>query len=582
MPNELAKKGAQPSRPTKYAVLWHNNFYQGTVTQRNPLRSNLGHIEEEFYGNQVCFLDGVNVEISSRLTPTRRPGNTQYNSQSFPAINRFYENRTNTYNASQTIPSENIQVVADTASVIYDCTGPSTKKTLFTKTAGAGSTYFQSVGNSLYFTDGVDRKKLLTPSLIWAASTAFSLGQYIVDPNGNLQEVTASSGTSGGSVPSWNATPGGFTTDGALTWQNLGSTVQNWQINFPTTVPTLAPGTGEIYWYPRLSVPTYYAVLDQNENVQINGGYVGGGPGVTGGSFPNFSSTLGGSTLDGTAIWINEGLPQKWVANYPLFSYNGGSGVVCLLDSNNNLQVLTSGVTAATTTGSSQPSWSSTPGATTSDGATVVWTCYGPGVTITTGSYQWSYSYHGVDGSLTTASPISGIYSGILGSSSTTFSITVSGPGTTDPQCDQIWIWRTVQGGSVLFFDGSVPNPGAGTSVATPWTYTDTVPDVSTNGGPSLNEFIEAPIALSSNPPPVGLTSLTYHLGCIFGAVGNLVQYSDGPLVTSGNGNTAWNPGNVFVFPSTVVRLFPTSSGDRKSTRLNSSHITRSRMPSSA
>jgi hypothetical protein len=31
--------------------------------------------------------------------------------------------------------------------------------------------------------------------------------------------------------------------------------------------------------------------------------------------------------------------------------------------------------------------------------------------------------------------------------------------------------------------------------------------------------------------------------------------------VTSGNGNTAWNPENFFQFPSTVIRLFPSSNG---------------------
>jgi hypothetical protein len=129
----------------------------------------------------------------------------------------------------------------------------------------------------------------------------------------------------------------------------------------------------------------------------------------------------------------------------------------------------------------------------------------------------------------------------------------LSGNFPTDPQVSAIWLWKTVQGGSTLFFDAAVQNPTPGT--ASTWSFIDVTPDA------SLNELIEAPIAFSSNPPPVGLTALTYHLGCIFGALGNIVQYSDGPLVTSGNGNTAWNPGNVFTFPSTVIRLFPTSSG---------------------
>ena len=649
MGNQLQTKGgAQPSRPTKYGVLWQGRFYGGIVTQRSPLRGNLGHVEEEWYGNQNdLMIGGLNSEISSKLTAIRRPGSTIYNDQTFPTINRFYENRTNTYNASQTIPSENIQVVCDTPSTVYDCTGPSTKKTIFTKTAGAGSTYFQSVGNSLYFSDGVDRKKLLTPSLIWAADTAFTNGQWILDPNGNIQEVIATNGSapevlnilsvtaathffaphkiitvtfsgtfptpsptsivlagilsplngydgtvgpggfptfsgnqlvfvtgsgavgtvgaggtgtftppqgvSGGSAPTWNITAGGTTTDGDLTWQNMGLPVQNWQIAPPTTPPTISNSSSPYsFWQPNSTFAFLSAVLDPNGNIEV---YVAGGT-TTGTAPPVWQTAINSLTSDGTIYWRNYGRPGVWQPNYDTSNYitttNGGA----IVDSNGNLQVIDS---PTGTTGSTEPTWNVTQGGTTTDGA-VTWVNCGPGTVVFQGSRQWAYSYHGVDGSVSTASPISTILYGVL-STTTTFSINLAGAGTNDPQCDQIWIWRTVLNGSVLFFDGETANPSAGTSAGTNWSFTDTVPDVSLNVGSALNEFIEAPIALSSNPPPVGLTALTYHLGCVFGAVGNLVQYSDGPLVTSGNGNTAWNPENVFVFPSTVVRLFPTSSG---------------------
>lgn len=665
MSNQLQLKGAQPSKPIRYAPLWTSRFFNGVVTQRSPLRGNQGHVEEEFYGQQNdCLIDGVNGEISSRLTLIRRPGNSVYNSQTFPAINRFYENRTSVFNASQTAATENIQVIADTASVVYDSTGPSTKTSLFTKTTGAGSTYFQSVGNSLYFTDGPDRKKLLTPSLIWAANQMFSAGNWILDPNGNIQEVTSATisdaiteiaisshtffpphsivtltlgtpfpvqgniqvslvglttvsslngttpmltsesgsqvtfnipfggplattpetGTvtytpttflSSGSTPAWNATPGGLTGDGTIVWQNMGKPVQNWQIAQPMLSPSVVGNSTEVFWAPQTayfsngSTDVPFIVIDTNGNYEsaisvLTAG--AGGAWISGNSEPRWSTDVGGMSTDGNITWQNVGVPNGWLANFDALNYVpfniytplGGNGPL-ILDSNGNIQQLHGG-TSPFTTGSSAPAWSSTLGVTTSDNL-ATWICVGPGTPITTSSYQWAYSYHGVDGSLTTSSPVYTIFSGILGNSSGGLSLTVSGPGTTDPQCDQIWIWRTVQGGSILFFDSSIPNPGAGTSVSTPWTYTDTLLDSSTNGGPSLNELIEAPIAESSNPPPVGLGFLTYHLGCIFGAIGSTVYYSDGPLVTSGNGNTAWNPGNVFQFPSSVYRLFPTASG---------------------
>ena len=56
------------------------------------------------------------------------------------------------------------------------------------------------------------------------------------------------------------------------------------------------------------------------------------------------------------------------------------------------------------------------------------------------------------------------------------------------------------------------------------------------------------------------MTALSYHLGSIWGAVGNFVYPSNGPGST-GNGNTGWNPDNFFEFPSSVIRTWPTTNG---------------------
>jgi hypothetical protein len=190
MANQLAKSGAQPARPVRYGILWHNNFYLGIATQRNPLKSNLQHIEEEFYGTQACLIDGVNCEVSPKLTLIRRPGSSVYNTQTFPTINRFYENKTAIYDPTHSYTTENIQVLADTAAVIYDCTSnlstPNVKNALFTKSTPLPA-YFQGVGNELFFTTGVDLYKYLTPQYTWTADSSFTVGNYIVDSNGNIQ-----------------------------------------------------------------------------------------------------------------------------------------------------------------------------------------------------------------------------------------------------------------------------------------------------------------------------------------------------------------------------------------------------------
>jgi len=51
----------------------------------------------------------------------------------------------------------------------------------------------------------------------WQKSTAYSVGQQILDPAGNAQKVQTA-GTSGATAPVWNETLNGNTTDGTVTW----------------------------------------------------------------------------------------------------------------------------------------------------------------------------------------------------------------------------------------------------------------------------------------------------------------------------------------------------------------------------
>jgi len=707
--NELSKKGGQPSKPTRYACLWNNNFYQGIVSQRNPLRSNLQHIEEEYYGNQVSFLDGLNTEISSKLTPIRRPGSTPYQtgtSNTYPAINRFYS--WELFNSTSTA----IEVIADTASKIYSIpsagTGLSSPPALFTKSAGAGSTYFQSVGNILYFSDGVDLKKVLGSPVGWQADTAYAANQYIIDSNGNLEvaigpqtatitnievvrvtallaqvtlffspatplsnpvlnmyftlsglttvpslngltiggitaiqspvqvtinlpgsysnvpysaetgTATTGNGISGSTQPTWTFLDKHVTLDAGTQWVNVGSPVENWGIAPPANAPTVTqvPATT---LYPVWDANTWYS--PQFIIVVSSVAYQLTTAGVTGSSTPTFNPTLGATTTDGTAVWTSLG-PTAWAANTvyalgdtisitytyyvntytsipnpPYFiitqtaytatstfqvitagtsgvsqpnPWNNGVGtttqdntvvwrnvgtpqgwpgatqtlslVTKVLDSNGNIQ----SVYNTGKSGSTAPTWMTATGSYTQDN-TVYWLNSGPYAVASTEPWIYAYSFvNSVTDTVSTASPESQPITVLADNF-----ISIQGQGSSDPQVNQIYIWRTVQGGSQLFYLTTILNPGGGMT----WTYLDTTPDT------GLNELIEAPIDEENNPPPVGLTALTYHLGLIWGAVNNTVYFSDGPYAPVGNGNEAWNPSNVFVFPSTVVFLFPTSSG---------------------
>ncbi len=80
-------------------------------------------------------------------------------------------------------------------------------------------------GNALFaelFPNWVDPS--LTLAAWKASSAAFADGITILDSNGNVEIVTAvaAGGSSGASAPAWNTTIGQTTTDGGVTWKNLG------------------------------------------------------------------------------------------------------------------------------------------------------------------------------------------------------------------------------------------------------------------------------------------------------------------------------------------------------------------------
>lgn len=417
MPNAFAVAGAQSTKQPRYAPIHTNRFFTGYWTYRNPLRDpSTPYLYEKFYSGTRydAIIDGQNTEVNARLTLVRRPGLSQYNSQTFPSIKRFYSFR------QFTGSTETIKVLADTSTDgthstgrVYDATGPSTKTNLFDKSTGAGQTYFQAVGNTLYTGNGVDQKQ-------WGGSGAFT----------------------------------------------------DWGIAPPSTAPTVA-------------------------NVAF----------------------------------------QTWAALTP---YGVGNGVLSYVyDSNNNLQLCT----VNGTSGAVVPTWNTATGGTTIDG-TVTWTNQGPWP-ANTGAWIYCFSYmNSTTGDVTTASPLSIPITMAAGSY-----IRVTGTSTTATGYDKIVIFRTAQGGATEFYLDKI------TQTVTTWTYTDA------NGDQILNELIQAPVNGGNNPPPAGLINLTYHVGRIFGSVGNTVYASSGPDVVYGNGNTAFPSSNNWVFPSLIKRLWPTAVG---------------------
>jgi hypothetical protein len=76
---------------------------------------------------------------------------------------------------------------------------------------------------------------------LYAHNTAYTAGQVIFDPiTGTFQQVYIA-GTTGATTPAFNATPGGMTVDGTLTWMTL--MISDVTVNLPTppSVPNQPP-----------------------------------------------------------------------------------------------------------------------------------------------------------------------------------------------------------------------------------------------------------------------------------------------------------------------------------------------------
>lgn len=417
--------------------------------------------------------------------------------------------------------------------------------TAYTKFSVAGAAYSVVVDNNGSFwgctvggTSGASTPFQTTTgsgdAVYWAANTVMSVGATIIDTNSNIQKVTAISSDfkTGGSAPSWSFVKGNTTTDNHVTWTNQGSAYGKTISDPPTgaTNPVIWVNLGRSvnwaagakYYLPTGGfLPSASASLaspDINDGTNIEFVVQSG---LSGSSTPVWAVTLNAETLDngnGQVVWENNGPPAAhsltWSKGY-FYAYSYKA------------RTLTDFYSVASGT---PPLIPTPPG----------WT--GP-LPAPTGSKS---------GAISTASPVLTI-SGSNAGAINTLTLT----GSTDPQVDTIVIWRSLDGGpsSLLYELTEIPNPAVINGQAGTTQYADFQADS------VLNTLIVAPQNGANNPPPSGLTLLTWYAGRLWGAVGNTLYYSGGPDTTPGVGTEAWPPGNNFPLIGAITALIPTSSG---------------------
>lgn len=390
MSNRLGLDGGQPQKQVRFAPIYTPRWYSGIWTNRAPIRdATTTRIVEKFYGAAGdALIAGSNVEISNKLTLVRRYGTSEYSDNTYTAPDRFYEFRL--FNPS----TEEIFVMIDQANELYYEYG-GTKSSVFSKSTNAGQSYMQSVGNILYFADGVDNKKWLQTLNTWTASQQWGvagfpmLTTYLIDPNGNIQQLTGTIIPITAIAVSDNV----VTVTSSLTLTNL------LQSGITFTMPATLTATaleGQVVTISTVSGSTFtfnFDTPDYSGSESTNIIFTNAGTPISGSSAPSWSATVpasgnnfqGGTTQDGSVQWTNRGNPvenwgiqpptipltpvkgQSFSANWAANTFYSIAGVI--IDSNGNLQQ----VTTAGTSGSSAPSWNTTLYDTTTDG-TVTWT----------------------------------------------------------------------------------------------------------------------------------------------------------------------------------------------------------------
>lgn len=483
MSDPLTQAGAVPNKASNYAPLHTNEFFSGLVTNRNPLRDpNTPYLYQKFYSatRYDAMIAGQNVEISPRLTPVRRPGWSRFNAQAFTeAIIDFYSFRV----FDPTTNAESIRVIADSPTKVYDVTPASTKIGLFNKSAGAGQTSFQSVGNTLYMGNGIDLKKWVwAPS--WNPTTTYNPDQIVIDPNTNLQMMV------GGAIT--------IVTNVSVSHLQVASGVLTVTMNPALTAPYLAAIVGQKVTFEGVTTLTELngqtlTITGTNGNVTFTCTYnhadyayaadtgslfFSAESNTSGSVTPSWSMTPGVYTTDGNVIWQCKGPSvENWgivaptgpptVANTP----NTDTGTAwaastyywpsqTIIDSNNNIQMLTTPGTTANVV----PTWALT--GTTTDG-TAVWTFQGTATRATSHAYSIgaliSVTYY-VYKTVKTRDPETGMFNYDtvqLGPYTSTFVCTVA--GTSSSTATGLLSWPNGKGSTIT--DGTVTWQNSGTSI---------------------------------------------------------------------------------------------------------------------
>jgi len=601
-PSLLQIAGAKGQKETRYAPIFTDRFFVGYWSNRNPLRSPLSTFYADGWhlGGTDAIIAGTNVELSPRLTLCRRPGNTQYGTATIPTPPlTFYPFRL----FGATSPA--IDVIVDTKTHIYNLT-TSAATSIFTKGAAAGQANFLGIGQTLYFGDGAE-------VMAWQNGTTrnWGIAPYVGSAAVSNYAGAAVNTTNAGLA--WaNPTNAEGAPDGSFaTTATLGFTPGEDSDYLDLSAYSFSVPLGNVITGFGVSVTTKYTVVS-GAPISVsfavyllqNGSPVGvqlgrifpttssttlptGGPGnipggmwtpaiVNGAGFGvRIIATVNGGALDSATVSVDAAQVTIYSSGAPTVTPTGSGSFVAY---SGYSYAIAYGNSASSHVGSTTPVSTNTGpfgagiSASTQASAGTGYAVNDTGI-VAAGASNATYIITSVSAGAVTgytitaagtgyavANNVSTLTGGAQPGVGTGFSINITAlsgvsyvaipvVASTDPQVNQIWVFRTTDGGSTWLNLPTSPYANSSTTIH------DSSPDS------DLTILQQAPLNSVNNPPPTASLDPVYYLGLVWIHVGNAVYFSRTPSAIVGVTQESFPPANVFTFPETVIRKVAFTSG---------------------